>query len=424
MRTEADIRRNLATLPKDLVKAYKDIYDGILAEEGGAREISINAFRWFMCSYEPLAAETLLDAVMVKVGQSGEFSHDGPVTTNMLLKMCHNLIIFDKDLNVFRFAHLTVEEYLESKLPKVESHTCIAKTCISLLCCQTYPAKYDYNLSTSEGKYRNRHLLLYSSVFWPWHFSYCESAYGPEIVNILGDDYFQRWFTRYRSLRTSRYSTDTFWQKADALIDKNTTYDPLSVACIFGLNQTFKRLLESRAEVQSSFLQELLSNACKFGYSEIVRDLFGRGADVSAADEDGRTLLHWASDRGHEAVARLLIEKGTDVSVATQDGRTPLHGASDGGHEAVAQLLIEKGADVSAADWDGRMPLHEASDGGHEAVARLLIEKGADVSAVAEDGRTPLHWALYRGHEALARLLIEKGADVSAADEDGRKSLH
>ena len=49
---------------------------------------------------------------------------------NDLLRACQNLIIFGEGLNVFHFAHLSVDEYLETQLPVVDSHDTIAKVCL------------------------------------------------------------------------------------------------------------------------------------------------------------------------------------------------------------------------------------------------------------------------------------------------------
>ncbi|KAF8416300.1 hypothetical protein EV426DRAFT_686871, partial [Tirmania nivea] len=113
MQLESDVKRNLTTLPNTLKKIYEEIYKGILTQEGRAPKIALNAFRWIQCSKEPLSSETLLDAVMVEVDTAGEFSQTEPARVKQLLTICHNLIILDEKLNTFRFAHLSVDEYLE-----------------------------------------------------------------------------------------------------------------------------------------------------------------------------------------------------------------------------------------------------------------------------------------------------------------------
>jgi len=132
MATRNDVRSSLKTLPDTLTDAYDEIYQRIFSQKGSAPRLALNAFRWIQSSYEPLCAETLLDAITAEVARSGEFSHD-PVQANDLLKACQNLIIFDKRLNVFRFAHLSVDEYVRTRLHEVDSHAEIAKVCLSLL---------------------------------------------------------------------------------------------------------------------------------------------------------------------------------------------------------------------------------------------------------------------------------------------------
>ncbi|KAF8422204.1 hypothetical protein EV426DRAFT_512093, partial [Tirmania nivea] len=115
MQSESDIKRNLTTLPDTLKDIYNELYNGILTQKGTAPRIALNAFRWIQCSKEPLSSETLLDAVTVEVDTAGEFSQIGPARVKQLLTICRNLIILDKKLNTFRFAHLSVDEYLETK---------------------------------------------------------------------------------------------------------------------------------------------------------------------------------------------------------------------------------------------------------------------------------------------------------------------
>ncbi|KAI5786153.1 hypothetical protein FPQ18DRAFT_296304, partial [Pyronema domesticum] len=184
-RTQGNVKNDLQTLPDTLAAAYDDIYKRIISQKGDAPQLALNAFRWIQCSYEPLRAETLLDAITVEGGRSGEFSSQDPIDANDLLKLCQNLLVFDEPLNVFRFAHLSVQEYLETKpeLSKASSHTEIAKRCLSLLCTPGSWDDYD-NITTEEGQYGDRHLLLYSAVFWPWHFSHCEDVNWQTLTDL------------------------------------------------------------------------------------------------------------------------------------------------------------------------------------------------------------------------------------------------
>jgi len=444
MATLDDVRRSLKALPDTLTDAYGEIYNRILEQKGSAPQLALNAFRWVQCSYEPLRSETLLDAITIQIDTSSNSCHRGTaVMANDLLKACHNLLILDERLNVFRFAHPSVKEYLETNLGTVNTHTEIAKVCLSLLCTLDSWGNYNKLLRTSEGRYSDRHLLLYAAVFWPWHFAHCEDG-CPILSGLWGafvaEATFQRWINYHcQCVQTSEFSEDTYWLRSEALQQER---DILSTVCVFGLKRKFTSIFKSefRWEVRmrlkfttgfkfgskrSVRINRLLRFACRFGDLDIAQHLLDVGANGSAkATGSKETPLHHAATNGHRALARLLVDRGADVSAVEKDGSTPLHRAATKGHEALAQLLIDRGADVSAADKDGLTPMHRAAANGHEALARLLVDTGAEVSATNKDGWTPLHFAAWKGQEALARVLIDHGADVSAVEEDGSTPLH
>lgn len=159
-----------------------------------------------------------------------------------------------------------------------------------------------------------------------------------------------------------------------------------------------------------------IAEAASRGDVEAVRTLLGEGADVSAAQADGMTGLHWAAARGDAEMARLLISAGADVTLGTRIGSyTPLHLASRAGYTDVASALVEAGADVNIATTNsGATPLHlaAASAGGGAELVALLIENGADANArEAQAGQTPLMLAAGNGREAAVKELLTRGAD-------------
>ncbi|XP_066490039.1 ankyrin repeat domain-containing protein 54 [Tiliqua scincoides] len=93
---------------------------------------------------------------------------------------------------------------------------------------------------------------------------------------------------------------------------------------------------------------------------ETVQHLLEDGADPCAADDKGRTALHFASCNGNDHIVQLLLDHGADPNQRDGLGNTPLHLAACTNHVPVITTLLRGGARVDALDRAGRTPLHLA----------------------------------------------------------------
>ena len=109
-------------------------------------------------------------------------------------------------------------------------------------------------------------------------------------------------------------------------------------------------------------------------------------SNTEAADDWGRTPLHWASDNNHSALAAYLIaDSGAIVDSTTPKGITPMHLACRAGNLEVVRILIEAGANVnlnSSTNQPNTSPLGVAqSQAGscryNAGVVKLLLACGA-----------------------------------------------
>lgn len=113
------------------------------------------------------------------------------------------------------------------------------------------------------------------------------------------------------------------------------------------------------------------------GSVAVMRALAAAGADLHLATDQRTTPLMTASGLGRvpaetrvterqsvDAV-RFLLERGADVNAANADGRTALHGAAHVRSDALVQMLVDHGAEVLAGDRRGITPLMIAEGGGH-----------------------------------------------------------
>ena len=158
-----------------------------------------------------------------------------------------------------------------------------------------------------------------------------------------------------------------------------------------------------------------LVGAVKSQNHAAVQTLLQDGVDVSAAQPDGTTALHWAVYWGaHDTVDR-LIEAGARINAVNDFGATPLWTACTEGSATLIGRLLRAGADPNIALRLGETPLMTAARTGRVDAVELLLSGAADPNAREQSrGQTALMWAVSQGHHGVVRMLLTHGADVSA----------
>ncbi|XP_075999256.1 ankyrin repeat domain-containing protein 54 [Genypterus blacodes] len=123
-------------------------------------------------------------------------------------------------------------------------------------------------------------------------------------------------------------------------------------------------------------------------HGRAARSLCPMSKDIYAV----RTLREAANGNDIDTV-RKLLQDDTDPCAADDKGRTALHFSSCNGNEGIVQLLLSYGADPNQRDSLGNTPLHLAACTNHVPVITTLLRGGARVDALDRAGRTPLHLA-------------------------------
>ena len=120
MKIEEDISQELGRLPKTLEALYQLSYERISHSGPKSRPIAEKALKWLLCAQRPLQTPEFIAAV--SVDSEGDCIR---LSNSDLLNMCCNMVVLDAELNVFRFAHLSVREYLEGRqdYTAIEMHT-------------------------------------------------------------------------------------------------------------------------------------------------------------------------------------------------------------------------------------------------------------------------------------------------------------
>jgi ankyrin repeat protein len=158
-----------------------------------------------------------------------------------------------------------------------------------------------------------------------------------------------------------------------------------------------------------------LIDAVKAGDRARVRALLKQPAELTRAEGDGTTALHWAVRADDLETVTLLLSAGADVKAATREGITPLALAAINGSLAMTETLLKAGATPNVALPEGETILMTAARTGRPDVIKALIRAGADVNARENwFGETALMWAAAENHAEAVHVLVEAGADVNA----------
>jgi hypothetical protein len=381
MKFEEDVLEELGRLPRELADIYSAIYDQIDLAGTKARKIAETALQWLLCAQSPLSTTDFITAVSFDA--TGKGVH---MSTSTLLDLCGNLVVMDTELDVFRFTHLSVREFLESRQDFAPSitHATAAEICLNTLLTRDW--------LSSEITWQKATLYQYATLYWASHIENCGQDYrkskiGESLTQLFPrDDQVNPWFAKWL-LRVESASQTLGWD--DPLKDK--------------IEQTLSHPPET-----------YLFTECVFGFSEEVEHLSrAKPSTIRRVNAKRATGLHLAIQYGHLGVVSILLDEGAKIDTKDEDGETPLVRASSAGHDLIVKLLLTRGANRKVQGQKYGTALQAASLRGHESVVRLLLDE-ADIEAEGGQFGTALQAASLRGHDGVVKILLDKGAEVNA----------
>ncbi|KAJ0425000.1 hypothetical protein BJY00DRAFT_326112 [Aspergillus carlsbadensis] len=175
LKTDQAIRERLGKNPPQLEELYQEILSRIEQYPAEAdRQYALNAFRWLLYVRRRLAKAEFLVAVSTQVASSTTL-----LSLEQVLDLCCNLVIFDSTLNTFRFAHLSVREFLQQQpdLCADTSHGIAAEVCLLSIITRSDADETQNFLSRWNYSQAHRDVLStlhdYGDTFWAVH---CQAA--------------------------------------------------------------------------------------------------------------------------------------------------------------------------------------------------------------------------------------------------------
>jgi len=433
MKHERDILQELGRLPKGLKESYDNLYKKILGSGKFSRTMAERAMKWLLCGHRPLQASELIAAVAVDPeGGSQELSRA------QLLGFCCNMIVLDTELNVFRFVHLSVREYLEGRdeYTAFDIQSLAAERRLDAVQLDDH-----YEQQSKMSLDYNKIFRAYASLYWPLHwqfidnqahahlireslrhkmriFLHCEGSVAPS---------FSQWLPEFHRL-TKTLDFHDILRRMSNFIPMSSPL-PMTTACFLGLLSTSKDLI-AMGNLRLSAMKfdyTHLHLAIIFGHEAIVRLLLNQTAVPDLTTWKKETPLHLAAKLGHDALVRLLLQGQASTEVRNINGNTALQVAASNGHDTIVQLLIENGAHEKAQHFNSWTALHLAAMHRHADVAVRLLRVMDSPDIIMEDvyGRTALHHAAFNDDRDVTRCLLQRmnEDDVSVPDNYGNTAL-
>ncbi len=163
-----------------------------------------------------------------------------------------------------------------------------------------------------------------------------------------------------------------------------------------------------------------LLNAAKKGDTDSVDDMASEGADIDAADVNGRTGLWFAAANNDSDMVQILFKHDANANQEDNDGITPLIKALESTHWRLAKQLLER-ADINHQGGDTFFTaLHSALnlDLKEEGTQRVefVMKNGGNARLANAQGVSPLDLAHTHGKQWPHALKL---AEVMEEYKDG-----
>jgi len=386
-----------------------------------------------------------------------------PLSQADILANSCNLLVHDKEQDVFRFAHSSVQDYLESReeFSPLKNNSYSLDRCLSTI----HAIKFD------NAKLKNWYLAedpplpgftQYAFLCWPYHYQQIsEHQLGLEIQQKLdqllldGEDSepdnssFSTWITAASGML--KWSTLADLTEIESRIENSVSSPktPLFLACSFGFVPVLRSLEfqgKSKHHQTNQCGNTPLHVAARFGNKSCVNLLLQWGADINSTTTRNEIAMYWTMESFPDPTRRLnsidfsplrgmsvhrrrqwenlygLLED-RERTVETVIGWTPLHKAAYHGRDEIVELLLAKGADCEITDNRGATALYWASTVGRENIVALLTSSNASIDTPDNmDDWTPLHRAAHRGHLGIVGRLLDSGANINAETYHDRRT--
>ncbi|KAF7452322.1 Arp Ankyrin repeat protein [Pyrenophora tritici-repentis] len=428
-----DIKSSLGRLPPDLNTLYDELYE-MLSTKPGRVQVAVfkNTLCWLLCARKTLSTEELLCAVSID-SESG--SSVKVPSKDLVLKICNNFIVFDPQLDTFRFAHLSVREYLEQR-PEYGSTTTnalAAEMCLwivlsasSNIATEKLLLQLGYSANALPKAFEQ--ICTYADIYWPEH---CKSAEeqrrsgklkkmlqhmlsgfgGSGSIIALWNKRLRKHLAEYDYWDVKMPLEDTFPR-----VDSETCIG-IFVSCAFDFEELIGAKVEDSAEAKDSLNRNNRSPlhiATTNGSCASVAKLLMMDQPRVETTQEVVVAAARSYRNGKEIMTLLLDKRSNEVQI-TQEVVVAAAGNEYNGKEIITLLLDKRGDEVQITQ---EVVVAAAGNYGNgKEVMTLLLNKRGDEVQITQEVVVAAVGNEYNSKEIITLLLNKRGDEVQITQE-------
>jgi hypothetical protein len=262
IKTEDNVLSALANLPRDLKKSYDVIMSQILDAQEPTPSLAERILKLLHCSQQGLWSDGFIFLVCSNRAKGNMLKRSD------ILSICCNLVVYDEEVDQFRFAHLSVREYLDDRhgYSSPEINALAAEQCLRYLLMSNENKLENFDLEDPSRVRAKLALECHVDVNWA---RYAQLS-GPlrkevPLKSLLhmfllsspdpspGSAEFREWTSRMTYQRHHELlCSDLYWKIYDNCL--SVPPNPLFVASAFDLSEIVAALLPNVSYLSASLL--------------------------------------------------------------------------------------------------------------------------------------------------------------------------
>ena len=291
----------LEDLPESLKATYEGIWIKIKQQRFSRKTLAEQTIELLLYSAQPLIAAAVAEGTTSNNSYSSE-----SVEVELLLDVCHNLVVLDPELGVLRFIHLTAQTFLRELFDEREAHTRIATKCLGRI------SNVDALNRVANQRIKGARIIsgfdTYAALNWPVH---CSRGRKDTAVDSLERNFMANETLHRLWIKCLNILNEQKLIKVSTLVDLLKAFPShseasLISACFFGL-----RYFESA--IHPKPIKRQHTEEEKPGYFSWRPRYYLKLFELDEILNDWRKAsLLCASEQGHASIVTRLLARHTE----------------------------------------------------------------------------------------------------------------